>query len=476
MASDGIKNAEVKAGLFLTFSIGLLVAMLFIYGKSLRSWQDRRNLQVVFNNIGNLRADAMVRYNGLEVGRVREVRLLELDDEQLPFMPRLTERHLENLPLTEDEKLALRGVSDEQIDGEIRKRIRGRTMVRLTLDVMGEGESFHYRSDDRVRVSSTLMGEAVVSIISGTGAALTIDGEQYLVGVSGDMYTHLSKSLQQVKNILASMSEMVGGGDADSPMAQKLENFDKFSERIEGLAGSTAEKLPDVWDDFDGKLEIAGERMDGAQKSLSNIKPELLKAFNSAEKTLADLRTSFTQMADTGDKQVKEMRERALKELKTLQSVAKEGRERIPVLVNRAYEWTRSFSRQVDKVDRWMTQSDRSLTQGIESTRQTLQGMRATFDTLEERLWFLAHKPWAAFRPPAGAEGLEASSDYRRALMARHYRELRNELAMARKRFRVEDASDRARIARVDQIMAELDDYLKETSSDGKDKKRRRRR
>jgi hypothetical protein len=347
-------------------------------------------------------------------------------------------------------------------------------MVRLTLDVMGEGESFHYRADDRVRVSSTLMGEAVVSIISGTGTALALDRERYLVGVSGDMYTHLSKSLEQVKNILASMSEMVGGGDADSPMAQRLENFDRFSARIESLADSTEKKLPGVWDEFDGKLEIAGERMDGARRSISNIKPELLKAFSSAEKTLADLRTSFTQMADTGDKQVKELRERALKELKTLQAVARDGRQRIPVLVNRAYEWTRSFARQVDRIDRWMTQSDRSLTQGLESTRQTLQGMRSTFDVLEEKLWFLAHKPWAAFRPATGAEGLEASTDYRRALMARHYRELRRELATARKRFKAEDASDQARITRVDQILAELDDYLRKTSTEGRGRKRRR--
>ncbi len=462
MAGGQRAGAEVKAGLFLTFSIGLLVALLIIYGKTQRSWIERRELDVLFCNIGNLRSDATVQYNGLEVGKLHRVRIVDLAPEVMARLPRLDEHHLENLPLTEDEKEFLRGVGEGDLDREIRTRIAGRTMVELKLDVLSDVDQYHYRSDDRVRVRSSLMGAALVSIISGTGTALDPAEPRYLIGVSGDMYSHLSKSLEQVKNILGSLSEMVGGGDADSPMAERLENFDAFSERIEKLAGALEQKIPAVWDGIDGNLDVVGERMHAAETSIQNIQPELLKAFDAAQKTLDELRANFKEMSDEGHKQVQALRARVLKEIGAFREMAKEGRERIPILVNKAYEWSCEWGAQVDAIDRWMTQSDRTLNQGVNSARQTIQGLRVMFDDLEERLWYLAHRPEMAFGSRGGAAGLEGHAAYRKALLQRHYLELRQELERLRKGFKADDASDQARLNRVQQLLAELDAYVNE--------------
>ena len=68
----GYSSAEVKAGVFLTLCMAVFVAMLFIYGKVARVWRGRQEISVVFTSVTSLRRDAPVRYNGVEVGRVKD--------------------------------------------------------------------------------------------------------------------------------------------------------------------------------------------------------------------------------------------------------------------------------------------------------------------------------------------------------------------------------------------------------------------
>src|SRR3990172_9242826 len=102
-------TVEVKAGLFLTFCIGLFVAMLFVYGKLSRSWRGRQELRVLFTQVTNLRTDAQVLYNGLDVGKVKAVHIRRVGRELLDSLPVLTAADLENLPLAEEERTELAG-------------------------------------------------------------------------------------------------------------------------------------------------------------------------------------------------------------------------------------------------------------------------------------------------------------------------------------------------------------------------------
>jgi ABC-type transporter Mla subunit MlaD len=73
MATEtGYSSAEVKAGFFLALCLALFVAMLFIYGKVARAWRGKQEIAVVFTSVTSLRPDAPVRYNGVEVGRVKD--------------------------------------------------------------------------------------------------------------------------------------------------------------------------------------------------------------------------------------------------------------------------------------------------------------------------------------------------------------------------------------------------------------------
>ena len=81
MANEsGYSNAEVKAGVFMAICLALFVAMLFIYGRVSRIMRGRQEIPVIFTSVTSLRPDAPVRYNGVEVGRVREITILPLDE------------------------------------------------------------------------------------------------------------------------------------------------------------------------------------------------------------------------------------------------------------------------------------------------------------------------------------------------------------------------------------------------------------
>jgi len=458
MANARFSNMEMKAGIFLTFCIGLFIALLFIYGKLNRQWRGQRELNVAFTSVGNLRPDALVHYNGLEIGRTREVRIVTVDEDILARLPTLSERHLENLPLTDEEREALRGVHAGDLDVAVRRKIVGRTMVLLSLQVLDERDTQCYRMDDDIRVTSRMLGETVVDIVSGNGARLPAGGNAVLLGASGDMYTHLAKSMLQVKDILGSMGEMAGGGQAG--MAQRMGNFEHFTQRIDGLSAAMENKLNPVWDSFDRRLNDGGQRIRDAGKALTEMKPVLAEALVKADLSLADLRARYKEMSTESGRQIRNMRRRSLGELEALGDLVRPYKEIVPILVHESLEWTERVAGRVEMIDSWMTDSERYIKEGMASARQTFQGLIQTAERLEERMWYLAQYPWAVTKNFTREEGLYLDTQWRKALVTRHYKELRDELEALRKSIKLKDASDQARLSRVQQVVDELDRYF----------------
>ncbi|MCW8131281.1 MAG: hypothetical protein KIS92_13110 [Planctomycetota bacterium] len=459
MANSRFSNAEVKAGIFLTFCLGLFVAMLFIYGKVTRSWRGQRTLRCVFTEVANLRPDSRVHYNGLEVGRIRGLRIIQIEESLLANLPRLGEHDLERLPLTEEEREDLRGVSAERLDEEMRKRLLGRTMVALELEVLHEGDAKRYREDDEIRISTSLMGEAVVEIVSGTGEPVPPESPRVLIGASGDMYSDLAKSLSQVKDIVGSMSEMVGGGDA-SPMAQKIANFETFTGRIDDLSQGLDKSLPSIWDNLDRRLNDGGERIKSIEKAIVTMRPDLVKALENAEKSLNDMRGQLKTMSDEAHGRIAETKQQVKDQIAEVAPLVKEYKEKLPLKIREAREWTVSINGRVTMVENWMTESDRYMRESFASARTTFQGLRGTADALEEKTWYLANYPWAMTAPMDPNEGMGLDLAWRKALLARHYRELRNELVAIQASIGSSDPSDRARLARVSQVVQEMDAFL----------------
>jgi ABC-type transporter Mla subunit MlaD len=450
---------EIKAGLFLAFCLGLFVAMLFLYGKATRRWRGRETLHAAFTHVRNLRGGAQVLYNGLEVGRVRSMALVVLDAGTLKAFAPFGEQSLERLPLTDEEKETLRGVAAGQLDAEIRRCLLGRSMVLLKLDVLGEGDQKRYREDDQVRVTTTLMGESAVEIISGSGPPLQRGELRLFLGSSGDMYGSLAKSMSQMRDILASVTEIIGGGE-EASMGKRASNFDQFTARLETLAGNIEEKLPRTWDTIEARLAQGQERSAAYARRVAEVKPDWTKTLDDAQDEVRKFREEAQAATDSGRERLAQTKADLRKELDSVAAQVRAQKEPLPSHLRAAREWTGSVVGQVETIDREMTHFDRQLTQGMESVREALQGLRAVADGMEEKLWYLAHHPWAFVDPPRGLAGLALDVEWRTALMRRHYAELRGELAGAQKGFQPRDASDQARANRIAEILQEMDRFL----------------
>ncbi len=73
------RSSEVKAGFFVCLSFVVMVVFVFFLGNVQDSFDEKRQLKIIFNFTGGLDIGAPVRYAGLDVGRVKDIQLMEAD-------------------------------------------------------------------------------------------------------------------------------------------------------------------------------------------------------------------------------------------------------------------------------------------------------------------------------------------------------------------------------------------------------------
>ena len=128
-------HAEVKAGLFLAFCLALFCGMLLVYGHLSKFWRGRQELHVVFSSAGGLSPDAPVMYNGVEVGRVKQMQIIHMDRQQLRRLVPVTRAGLDHLPLTAAKRLELRLLPDEQFQEAVHEALRVAVDRRLAIEL-----------------------------------------------------------------------------------------------------------------------------------------------------------------------------------------------------------------------------------------------------------------------------------------------------------------------------------------------------
>jgi len=524
MAESGtaarISQAEIAAGIFFTFCLALFIAMLFVLGKSfpLAAWRGHTEIRVLFTQVGALRRDAPVRYNGMDLGRVQSLEIIHAARALLSRLAPLTRRDLPNLPLTEEEREqllrvrtagvppapdagetpAVRGfrghdpdfqtagqsqppagsgvMSPEALafDKKVRALLEGRTMVLLTLDVLSESDSRRFHEDDEYRIAGSLMGDSAVEIRTGSGAPVAVGrdgisphegrGDRIFLGLGGDMYTDLGKSIAQVKDILASMADIVGGEKERATIRGQVQAFESYTGRIESAAGSIETKLAQTWDNLDARLDDGGKTLGDVEAKLKDLRPKVDSALESANKSILEARESLTKSVDSAREKVRSLRKDAADRLGEWRTQAAEYKDSIPPKIRSAREWSERFILTADKIDNFLTRADDQLDKGIASTRATLAGYVVSASELEEKTYRLKRWPSSFARKP-GEEAAQQEKEnrvWRRDLARRQYVELRAELERLRQGLlpSATQASDRERLARVEQIIREADEQL----------------
>lgn len=471
---SSISSAEVKAGVFLAFCLALFVAMLFGLGRFGRSLRGRQDLHVLFANASALRREAPVRYNGMELGHVRELKILRVDENLLGRLPAFLRRDLPNLPLTDEEREALRVLPEERdetsdltVDREARRLILDRTMVLLTLDVLSENDTRRFRTDDEYRISSGMLGDSAVEIRTGCARAVAPSSDKVILGISGDIYTDLGKSIAQVKDILGSMAEIVGGETNREALRGQLHRFTDYTERIEGVAGNMQERLPERWDGIDERLDDFGKTAGELAEKVAKTEPQVKEGLEKAQKTIADSRQEFTKSASELLDKVRSYRKSANESLQEWRKLAAEYRESVPERVRSAREWAGKLAPAVDRLDAALSNADQQLNKGVATTKAMLGGYIVTAANFEETTYRLGHWPWSfAKKPGAGEEDVALGRDgqWRKELAQRHYQELRAELGRLYEELANAPQVDKARTARIQELLRESDRQLQAQS------------
>jgi len=309
-------SVEVKVGLFAAFCMALFVAMLVLYGRAVPLWRGHQEILVVFDNAGSLRLDAPVRYNGVEVGRVKAMRILHLDEEAIARLPELNKRNLDNLPLRpESLKRELRGVSDDDFPARCREALKNRTMIQLCLDVLQEGDVKRYRLDDQVRIVTTILGDTAVEIISGSGAVNVAGSQGMLLGTSGDFFSNLAKSMGEVKEILGSVTDVVGAPERSSftraqarlgPITERLDHVADFANH---RVDATLKRLDEVKERVRTTLDDASAFPDKVRAQAQLTSDNLKGGFSSVQDRITEVQAEFRAASDeiaAGTKPVRE--------------------------------------------------------------------------------------------------------------------------------------------------------------------------
>jgi len=453
----GYSNAEVKAGVFLTICLAMFVAMLFIYGKVARVWRGRQDISVVFTSVTSLRPDAPVRYNGVEVGRVREINILHLDEGNVKLLPELRVRDLDNLPLTDKEQKTLRSPVETppaEFQMATAKKLYGRTMILLKLEVLQEGDAKRYRTDDDVHITTTLMGDTSVEITSGSGDAIDPNGPKMMLGHSGDFFTNLAKSVEQVKEILGSVSDLVGPEEKQS-VRQALRRFDTITDRIEKIVTLADQRLPVTWDKVDGLTDNAKQNFTRIGDTVTSIQPQISKTLTTADDAVKDLQGRVGSLADEAKTAVMEVKGQVKPVLVDLQQITSKSKDDFPVMIKNAKDLAVRLQESAGKLDGVLATGNRLLNESYPDLRRLILAFRLGAENFEEGTNLLKRKPWLIYNPAKESETVNNAQKTARDLevATRRFAELSSELQAIRRNM---DNAPKAQLERIDYMLQEL--------------------
>jgi ABC-type transporter Mla subunit MlaD len=470
-----ISHAEIKAGVFLTFCLALFVAMLFELGRFGRAWRGRQEISVVFAQVNGLRREAPVFYNGMEIGHVRQIRVLRLTPGELAKLPPFALRDLPNLPLSDLERDTLRSGNprlESVVNQRVRELIADRTMVLAILDLLHENDTRRFRSDDQYRINGTVTSDSYVCMRTGCGQPLSPNDKKYLLGITGDMYTDLGKSLSQVKDILASLAEIAGGEDTRQTIRGQLGNFEGFTERFEKTTASIQEALPDTWDEIDGRLEKFKGNAKDVEGKLAGMSPAAGDAMDAAQRAILDTRESAATSIDEMREKVAGFRGEAGKLKEQWRKTAADYVDTLPSQLQKAREWPERFTPTIDRIDNFLTRADDQLEKGIDSTRALLHDYTVQATSFEQTTYRLKRWPWSFANKP-DEEALAAQDAlWRRDLAKRQYVELRGELERLQQNLQSAAPAEQARIARMSELLKDSDRAFIDEKDSGEPRKK----
>lgn len=99
------RPSEIKAGCFVGISIILLIAILFVVS-GLNLFESTKIYRAQFQYTSGIEVGSIVRYGGMEVGTIKEVKIADSDNSRIEFVIEIDEK----IPVKEDSKVFITSI------------------------------------------------------------------------------------------------------------------------------------------------------------------------------------------------------------------------------------------------------------------------------------------------------------------------------------------------------------------------------
>jgi len=370
---------DVKTGMLVTISAVLLLVLVAITSDVGRYFRPKKIVWVAFKHVVGLQANSPVNYSGVEVGRVKSVSVVTVDDAFLKRLVPISPHMLFELPIEDDDVLnSLRGIADRgSFDAEARRLVRGRDVVLLEMEVDARTMEV-IRVDDYVSVESTLMGDTSVEVSPGSDARAAQDA--ILLGRSGSMFTRISDSVEEIRYLLRSAGAALSAGGTD----------------------------------FGGifrKIDIAANNLVSATGDFKQLNADLNQVLSATKDDVIALTKTSKRVSDRVDRILARV-EKDVDSITGNVSAAAENTRRIldkvtphvdPLLAG-----ARSLSDRMDALaagaDRLVGVAGEMIDEGRADVRRTTLNVKDASRNVSELTALLSQKPWLLLRAPRGSD------------------------------------------------------------------------
>ncbi len=448
------------AGLFLAFGAALFTGMYFLYGKLGRTWRGVAEVRVLFTQIKVLQASAPVLYDGMEVGRVKDVRVVPANAETLQNMPPLTKRSLVNLPLSDRERADLDRTPDAEVDAKARKIIDGRKMILAVFDMLIDHDDKRLREDDAYSVASGSLGDSSIQIATGSGKAVEPRPGMTFLGVNSDLISDIGRNVNQIEEMMQSMGDIVGGDSKKGLIQAQLKNFEGFTENLDTQTASMGGKVKEVWDGIDTRADESEKNMNEITDKILAIFPEVDAGLEKTADGIESMHGSLGKSAQDAIAEMTNYRKLAKDEMQRWRTYSAEYRESTPAKMKDLRKSADAALAAADKFDEALTRMDAEMKLGAENARAAIGQQTDSAMSVQETAWQFKKDP-GYFATKFKLEQLaQRHQDWRYDMSRAQYIELRRELAEIQDSMQVADPADRERARIIEENLSGSDAFF----------------
>ncbi len=382
-------HSEIKAGAFVAFCLALLFVMVFAVGDCGRFLRGSQEREVLFSSVTGLQPNSAVNYAGVEIGRVRETRIVKVNDKILAKMPPISVDTLNRLPLSFDEIEKLKALKEPaRIDAAARKLVGagegrpGRSMILLVLEIHRTGKEFALRQDDVVRLATTVMGDSTVEISPGSSGPLP--GGQALLGDGSNLFSQLSDSMREIRTLLAKVSGIIGEEEKVN-IKTTLANIKKASEDMSLASAQIREVVKD-----------SRKPIKAAIKDLKTGMAEARSAVSEVRKTIQAVKPKVVAALDSG----KKMMESGRKAADSAEKLMTDARPKLLGVMNDASKAAQEASKALLEVQKLLANTGDSLDENRPAVRRAMVDLRESARNFKEMSARIKRAPWLLLKKP----------------------------------------------------------------------------